>query len=231
MRVRWRHREEALAEQRGLLRQPQLCRLSCAWAWSALLTDFSIMLVSPFPESTSYRNWSFCKDFIGIKYELDIPECFLSSLHLYLCKRFKPPTLSIEQKALNVFEQPSICRCERKAMTYLSAGMWKSLKQMTGRWLLFFRSNIAEHKYFILICTAHLAGIINENSVYITADDNSRANRWGIPTLTSTNTARALFVLWQPLSLYHWAYLVAYLFDLFFTLPYQQCTSCHRETL
>lgn len=52
-------------------------------------------------------------------------------------------------------------------MSYLITGMWKSLKQMTEGWLLFFRSNMAEHKYFILICTAHLAGIMNKNSAFI----------------------------------------------------------------
>lgn len=195
MRVRWRHRGEALGEQRGLLRQPQRCRLSWAWAWAPPYHAFC----------------PFCQDSIGIKRKKYICApwmLFWSSLHLDLRKRFKPSMLSIEQKKsyhrvnANIFEQPSIRRRERKAMTYLSTGMWKSLAQTAEGRRLFFRSNMAEHKYFILICTAHLAGM---RTVYMLQHDDSRADRWGIPTLTSTNTARALFVLWQPLSLDHWA--------------------------
>lgn len=96
---------------------------------------------------------------------LYIPECFSSSLHLYLCKRFKPSTLPIEQKANTFLELPSICRCMWKE----SNDLWKRLKQKTEGWRLVFRSNRAQHKYFILICTAGLAGIINEKSVYIAA--------------------------------------------------------------
>lgn len=85
---------------------------------------------------------------------------------IHAVNRAKKATTELMQTFLSSHQSE---RRERKAMTYLSTGMWKSLAQTAEGRLLFFRSNMAEHKYFILICTAHLAGIKIENSVYVTA--------------------------------------------------------------